>query len=256
MNIVTVSAEVAPWSKVGGLGDVMGALPIALAERGHRVMSVSPRYAEYPDAWDTRQYVDVTLFDQKHRVGFHHVKARGVDRVFLAHPCFLRDGIYGDTHGAYADNQFRYALLSRVAIEAARHLELDGSPYGEEVAFSVNDWHTALVPLFLDALYRPVGLFPRATALLAIHNLAHQGVFGDHTFAGLDLPLRWASQLDMHGVLNTLKGGLVTADRLLTVSPSYAEEIQTPTHGFGLDGLLRARSDHLHGILNGIDTQA
>lgn len=256
MNIVGVSAEVAPWSKAGGLGDVADALPIALAARGHRVMTVSGRYKPYEDAWDTGLELSFHLFGEDHPCRIFHGKARGVDRVFVDHPAIRRGGVYGDGRGGYGDNQLRFALLCRAALEAPRWLGLDGEPYGEDVAFWTNDWHGALLPIYLKALYRPVGLFTRAPALLGLHNMAHQGVYPSSTFEGLELPGRWYPTLDMDGALNTLKGGLVSAEKVVTVSPTYAEEIRTPEGGFGLDGILRARAADVHGILNGIDTEA
>ena len=254
MNIVGVSAEVAPWSKAGGLGDVAGALPIALAARGHRVMTIAPRYKEYPDAWDTGVRIRVFLFGQEHTVGVYHVWSRGVDRVFLDHPALRRGAVYGDSRGAFGDNQFRFALLSRAALEVPRRLVLDGSVFGEDVAFWANDWHASLVPLYLRALYKPVGLYERAPVVLGLHNLAHQGGFSADTFPGLDLAPRWGQALDMHGFVNTLKAGLVSADRVITVSPNYADEVRTEAGGWGLDGILRARGAAVQGILNGVDT--
>lgn len=256
MNIVGVSAEVAPWSKAGGLGDVADALPVALAARGHRVMTVSGRYKAYEDAWDTGLELSFHVFGAEHRARVFHGKTRGVDRVFVDHPAIRRGGVYGDNKGGYGDNLLRFALLCRAAIEVARHLPLDGAPYGEDVVFWPNDWHGALTPVFLNALYRPVGLFTRAPVVLGLHNLAHQGVHAAESFFGLDLPARWYPTLDFDGALNTLKGGLVSAERVVTVSPSYAEEVRTPEGGWGLDGLLRARGGALRGILNGIDTEA
>ncbi len=255
MNIVAVSAEVAPWSKVGGLADVVDALPVALAARGHRVMTVSGRYKPYEDAWDTGLELNFHLFGEDHRLRVFHGKTRGVDRVFIDHPAIRRGGVYGDTGGSYADNQLRFALLCRAAIESARWLALDGEPYGEDVAFWTNDWHGGLLPVYLRALYRNVGLFTRAPVLLGLHNLAHQGVFPASTADGLDLPRRWYPTLDMDGAVNTMKAGLVTAERVVTVSPTYAEEIRTPEGGWGLDGLLRARAADVRGVLNGIDTE-
>jgi granule-bound starch synthase len=144
MNIVFVSAEVAPWSKTGGLGDVLSGLPPALAALGHRVMTISPRYDQYKDAWDTDVTIEVTVADQKETIRFFHCFKRGVDRVFVDHPRFLakvrgktRSKIYGPTTGVdYYDNQFRFCLLAKAAIEAVRILNLNSGtgfsgPYGD-----------------------------------------------------------------------------------------------------------------------------
>ncbi len=252
MKIVVVSSEVAPWSKTGGLGDVCGALPKALARRGHEVVTVAPRYKHYQDAWDTGVRARIFLFGHLHEVGFHHCKVEGVHHIFVDHVSFHRPGIYGNDQGAWPDNLFRFALLSRAAIEAAVRVPLDGAPLGEDVVFHANDWHASLVPLYLEALYRPAGRFPNAGTVLGLHNLGHQGAYAREDFPGLDVSPRWWPALDMGGNINVLKTGIVLAKKLVAVSPTYAREIQDGL-GFGLDGILHARRGDLHGILNGID---
>lgn len=252
MNIAVVSAEVAPWSKTGGLGDVCGALPRALARRGHRVVTIAPRYKDYPEAWDTGVNARIFLFGTLHEVRYHHLERDGVHHVFVDHPCFHRPGLYGDSHGAYADNLFRYALFARAAIEAAARVPLAGAPLGEDVVFHVNDWHSSLLPLYLEALYRPAGRFPGAGTVLGIHNAGHHGTFSAEQFGGLDVSGRWWPALDLHGNINVLKAGVVLARKLVAVSPTYAREIQGDL-GFGLDFLFRARGSDLLGILNGVD---
>jgi starch synthase len=252
MNIAIVAAEVAPWSKTGGLGDVCGALPKALAALGHRVMTIAPRYKEYPDAWDTSVRALVFLFGQHHQVAFFHTKVEGVHHVFVDHPCFHRGGIYGDASGAYGDNLFRFALLSRAAIEAAANVPLDGVPMGEDLVFHVNDWHTGLLPLYLEAVYRPAGRFPGAGTVLGVHNAGHHGSVAAHEFAGLDISARWWPAADFDGRLNPLKAGATLARKIVAVSPNYAREITGPL-GFGLEGVFASRGADLLGILNGVD---
>lgn len=251
MNILLAAAEVSPWSKTGGLGDVCGALPRVVAAEGHRVVTVAPRYRAYPDARETGWASEVHLFGQDHRVGWYHLEKDGVQHLFVDHPSFHRSGIYGDSHGPYGDNLFRFALLSRAAIEAAL-LPLPGGELGEEVLFHVNDWHTAVLPLYLDALYRPAGRFTRSATLLGLHNCGHHGSFPASTFPGLDVSSRWWPQLEFDGHLNLLKCGVVTADRLVAVSPTYAREV-TGELGFGLGPLFAHRGDALTGVLNGVD---
>jgi starch synthase len=144
-------------------------------------------------------------------------------------------------------------LLPRAAIAIAAALPIGGSLLGERTVFHANDWHTALVPVVLDALYRPTGRFTRAATVLGLHNLGHHGSAPADRFPQLDLAPRWWPVLDMHGRLDPLKAGIVTADGLVAVSPTYAKQIQLD-HGFGLEGLLRARTERLVGILNGIDS--
>ncbi len=281
MNIAILAAEVAPWSKTGGLGDVCGALPGVLAALGHRVLTVSPRYKEYADADDTGVRTYIHLFGQRHEVRYFvartpapeavagdapvgdapaGIAAPGeVRHVFVDHPSFRRGGIYGDAHGSYGDNLFRFALLSRAGIEAAALVPVfrpapgtaDLAPLGEDVVFHVNDWHTSLVPLYLDAIYRPAGHFRRAGTVLGIHNAGHQGAFAAHQFAGLDVSSRWWPHTDMNGHLNLLKTGVVLADRVVAVSPNYAREICGEL-GFGLGHLFASRGRELLGIVNGV----
>jgi starch synthase len=252
MNIAIVAAEVAPWSKTGGLGDVCGALPKALAALGHHVMTVAPRYKEYPDAWDTGVRATVHLFGHAHEVAYFHAKVDGVHHVFVDHPSFHRGGIYGDSQGPYGDNLFRFALLSRAAIEAAARVPLDGTPMGEDLVFHVNDWHTGLLPLYLEAVYRPAGRFVNAGTVLGVHNAGHHGSGPAHDFAGLDVSARWWPAVDFDGRLNPLKCGATLARKIVAVSPTYAREITGPL-GFGLEGVFAARGADLLGVLNGVD---
>lgn len=275
MNIVFVSAEAAPWSKTGGLGDVIGSLPPALASRGHRVMVVVPRYmngvtdGRYSDVKDTgcRVNVDMGYVCGHHEVGFFHCKKGGVDWVFVDHPVFHRAGNpYGDEAGAFGDNQFRFTLLALAGCEAPLNLTLDGSVYGERCVFVANDWHAGMVPVYLSAKYRPHGVYKDARTVLCIHNLSHQGVEPATTYGNLGLPGEWygalewvfpewarAHALDKGEAVNILKGAVVTSDRLMTVSQGYAWEITTPEGGWGLDHLLRSRQHVLNGVTNGVD---
>jgi starch synthase len=251
MNLCLVAAEVAPWSKTGGLGDVCGALPRAMARRGHRVLVIAPRYKDYPDAWDTSIRRHVHLFGMMHEVRIFHGASEGVHHLFIDHPSFHRPGIYGDDRGVYGDNLFRFALLCRAALDACLSVPLDGAPLGEDVVFHCNDWHTGLLPLFLQSVYRPANRFVRAGTVLSVHNAGHHGAFDAGEFAGLDTPGRWWPAAEFGGRLNCLKTGLVLADRLTTVSPTYARELMGE-QGFGLESIFRQRRGDLFGILNGI----
>lgn len=272
-NIVFVSAEVAPYSKTGGLGDVCGSLPIALAARGHRVMVISPRYmngvgdAKFAGAFDAQCRIKIGCFEAEHEVAFFHQYKARVDWVFVDHPSYHRPGTpYGDTRGAFGDNQFRFTLLCHAACEAPLVLPLGGITYGEKCIFFVNDWHAGLVPVLLASKYRSVGVYKDARCVLAIHNLAHQGVEPATTYSKLGLPRDWYGALewvfptwarkhalDKGEAVNHLKGAIVTADRIVTVSQGYAWEITTLEGGWGLDGLLRSRNAVINGITNGVD---
>ena len=258
MEIVSVSAEMAPWSKTGGLGDVAAALPPALRALGHRVLSVVPRYKAYTDAWDTGIRLHFPHFGRLQEVALFHNGGTGGtsgDTIFVDHPAICRGGIYGDDKGGYGDNLFRFSLLCRAAIEAARRFPVGGRPLSEGGTphFLTHDWHAGLLATYLRAHYQSNGLLKGSRVVHVIHNLAHQGTASFDDYWGLDLPGSWAPALDMSGRMNLMKVGLVTADKVVAVSPRYAREICTPEEGFGLDGVLRSRGRDLVGILNGID---
>lgn len=251
MDVVFVASEMAPFSKTGGLADVAGALPVALARRGNRVIAVSPRYNIVPGAVDSGLVARIRLFGNVHEARLFVLDRDGVRWVLVDNPCFHREGIYGDSKGAYADNLFRYALLSRVALDVATVVpHLDGQRLKRPV-FHANDWHTGLLPVYLQAVYKQAGQLHGSRVVLGLHNLGHQGTTRASEFAGLGLPRSAWPLVDMHGHLNPLKAGVVTADAMVAVSPTYSRQIQTD-QGFGLEGLLRERSDRLIGIVNGI----
>ncbi|XP_057849357.2 soluble starch synthase 1, chloroplastic/amyloplastic isoform X1 [Cryptomeria japonica] len=284
-NVVFAAAEAAPYSKTGGLGDVCGSLPIALASRGHRVMVISPRYMngvtdeKYSGAFDVQCRIKISCFGGQHEVAFFHEYRAGVDWVFVDHPSYHRPGNpYGDNFGAFGDNQFRFTLLCHAACEAPLVLPLGGFTYGEKCLFIANDWHASLVPVIIAAKYRPYGVYHDARSILAIHNLAHQhcfflffsfnnkGVEPATTYGNLGLPPDWYGALewvyptwarkhalDRGEAVSHLKGAIVTADRILTVSEGYAWEITTSEGGWGLDELLHSRKSVINGITNGID---
>ncbi|CAM6105177.1 unnamed protein product [Calypogeia fissa] len=276
MSIVFVSAEVAPWSKTGGLGDVLGGLPPALAARGHRVMTVSPRYDQYKDAWDTNTPIELKVGDKIETVRLFHTFKRGVDRVFVDHPSFLakvwgKTGgkIYGPVTGEdYQDNELRFSLFCQSAIEAARVLNLskEGStsePYGEDVIFVANDWHSALVPCYLKSNYKAHGQFTNAKVAFCVHNIAYQGRFPFADFPLLNLPDSFQRSFGfMDGYtkpvkglkINWMKAGFLESDKALTVSPNYAKELtEGPDKGVELDEVVREIG--ITGIVNGMDVQ-
>ncbi|MGC6492442.1 MAG: glycogen synthase [Myxococcota bacterium] len=260
MDIVLVASEVVPFSKTGGLADVVGALAKTLSSSGHRVLCISPAYASaklddgsvLPFDGETR--VDVGWKTQKVRWSLREVE--GATFAFAHHPLFEREGLYGDHLGPYGDNHLRYAILCKAAIEGARILPVGGAPLGESPLFHVHDWQGSLVPVYLNAIYRPLGLFDRSPTVLTLHNLAHQGWFATEKFADLELPPRWFSDwgLEWYGHGSLLKGGVLQSDMLTTVSPTYAKEILQDGGAHGLEPVLRHRANDLFGIVNGIDT--
>ncbi|EPS70541.1 granule-bound starch synthase 1, chloroplastic/amyloplastic, partial [Genlisea aurea] len=276
MKLVFVSAEVGPWSKTGGLGDVVGGLPTALAAKGHRVMTISPRYDQYKDAWDTSVIAQVKVADRTEMVRFFHCYKRGVDRVFVDHPMFLekvwgktKSKIYGPKAGIdYQDNQLRFSLLCQAALEAPRVLDLNcdryySGTYGEDVIFVANDWHTALLPCYLKTMYQSKGMYMNAKVAFCIHNISYQGRFQFSDFATLNLPDSYRSSMDFtDGYLKPVKGrkinwmkaGILESDRVVTVSPYYAKELVSGVDkGVELDNFIRKSG--ITGIVNGMDTQ-
>jgi granule-bound starch synthase len=276
MNLVFVAAEVGPWSKTGGLGDVLGGLPPAMAANGHRVMTVSPRYDQYKDAWDTEVLVEIKVGDRIETVRFFHSYKRGVDRVFVDHPAFLEKvwgktetKIYGPKTGLdYKDNQLRFSLLCQAALEAPRVLNLNSSkyfsgPYGEDVVFIANDWHTALLPCYLKTMYKSRGMYKNAKVAFCIHNIAYQGRFAFGDFSFLNLPDQFKGSFDfIDGYnkpvkgrkINWMKAGILESDRVVTVSPYYAQELVSGVEkGVELDNIFRVTG--ITGIVNGMDAQ-
>ncbi|OIW04564.1 hypothetical protein TanjilG_20920 [Lupinus angustifolius] len=276
MNLIFVGTEVGPWSKTGGLGDVLGGLPPALAANGHRVMTIAPRYDQYKDAWDTSVVAEVKVGNRTEKVGFFHCYKRGVDRVFVDHPVFLekvwgKSGtkLYGPAAGDdYEDNQLRFSLFCQAALLAPRVLNLKGSkyfsgPYGEDVIFIANDWHTALLPCYMKTIYQPFGIFKNARVVFCIHNIAYQGRFPFVDFSLLNLPDQFKSSFDfldghvkpvIGRKINWMKAGIIESHQVLTVSPYYAQELVSgPDKGVELDNIIRKNG--IIGIVNGMDVQ-
>ncbi|KAL5764347.1 hypothetical protein ACOSQ2_016941 [Xanthoceras sorbifolium] len=276
MNLVFLSSEVGPWSKTGGLGDVVGGLPPAMAAKGHRVMTVSPRYDQYKDAWDTNVVVEIKVGDRIETVRFFHCYKRGVDRVFVDHPMFLEkvwgktgSKIYGPRAGLdYQDNQLRFSLLCQAALEAPRVLNLNSNkyfsgPYGEDVVFVANDWHTALLPCYLKTMYQSRGIYKNAKVAFCIHNIAYQGRFAFTDFSLLNLPDEFKGSFDFIDgsdkpvkgkKINWMKAGILESDRVVTVSPYYAQELISGIEkGVELDNIIRKTG--ITGIVNGMDVQ-
>jgi len=252
-----VSAEFTPFAKTGGLADVSSALSAYLHDAGHDVLAIMPRYPRVDEVGSEIVPVD-GLQNLEIRIGPHHVHY-SIDRTILPDrelpvhlvrcpALFGRPGIYTQD----ADEHLRFIVLSRVAIELCQHLG-----FAPDI-FHCNDWHTALIPLYLKAAYGWDRLFDKTRSVFTIHNNGYQGVFGAGVLPDLGLQgtEHHLHQGDLeHGHINFLKTGMLYADLVTTVSPTYAREIQTPEYGVGLDELLRARRHTVAGILNGVDYQ-
>ena len=252
MHIVFAASECVPFSKTGGLADVIGALPPALAHLGHQVTVYLPRYKETKlDSPKTVVRSISVPFDDRYR--FCSVldggKRAGVQFYFIDYrPFFDRDGLYGTALGDYHDNAERFALFSRAVLEASKIL-------GTPDVLHCHDWQTALVPILLKTLYVGDPAFDGVPCVFTIHNLGYQGLFPPEILPLLMLPwdLFTMSKMEFYGKVNFLKGAIEMADFITTVSRRYAQEIQTAEFGFGLEGVLRARGGTIAGILNAVD---
>ncbi|CAJ2665674.1 unnamed protein product [Trifolium pratense] len=260
MNIILVAAECAPWSKTGGLGDVAGALPKALARRGHRVMVVAPHYGDYAETQDIGVRKRYKVAGQDMEVTYFQAYIDGVDFVFIDSPIFrhLESNIYG---GNRVDILRRMALFCKAAVEVPWHVPCGGVCYGDgNLVFIANDWHTALLPVYLKAYYRDNGLMNYTRSVLVIHNIAHQGRGPLEDFNYVDLPGNYVDLFKMYDPVggehfNIFAAGLKTADRIVTVSHGYAWELKTTEGGWGLHGIINENDWKFRGIVNGVDTK-
>jgi starch synthase len=252
MHIAFAASECVPFSKTGGLADVVGALPRALAALGHQVSVYVPRYRQTKLADPQTVVRSITIpFDDKYR--FCSVTtagtSSGVRHYFVEYPPYFdRDAIYGTAAGDYPDNAERFALFSRAVLEASKIL---GVPH----VFHCHDWQSALVPVMLRTLYAADPAFREVATVFTIHNMGYQGLFPPDTLPLLMLPwdLLTISKMEFFGQVNFLKGALVHSDYVTTVSKKYSQEIQTTENGFGLEGVLRNRAATVTGIVNGVD---
>ncbi len=246
-----VASEAAPFVKTGGLADVVGSLPPALAKRGDDVAVVLPRYRKAVIDSSERIWHEMPL-----SVGPHHFTVaidqairQGVRYLFVdCPPLYDRPGIYNENNVDYPDNHIRFALLNKAAIGIARHI------FRPDV-FHAHDWQAGLLAPYLRSTFSGDPTFFGSKCVLTIHNLGYQGNFWAVRMeeVGLDPVLYHTEGLEFKGMISFLKGGIVFSDAVTTVSPTYAREIQTPEYGFDFDGLLRSRSYKLRGILNGVD---
>ena len=232
LKVLLASSEVVPFAKTGGLADVAGSLPLALDRLGVDVRVIMPKYSSVKVKGDST------------------VIGRGVKVYFVENDdYFNRHHFYGDKFGDYRDNLERFSFFSREIIERCKK-----ENFAPDV-IHCNDWQTALVPVYLNTLYKFDPFFKDTKTLFTIHNLAYQGLFEKDEFPkmGLDWTLFHIHYFEFYGKVNLMKAGIVYSDAVSTVSPTYAREILTREFGCGLEGVLRTREDSLYGILNGID---
>jgi starch synthase len=254
MRILFVASEGLPFSKTGGLADVMEALPKALVAQGHEVAVVLPRYRGTKATAVVMPSLTIPMGGA--RLRFPAIAdgtlLNGVRYFFVDDPAYFdRDGLYGSRRGDYPDNAERYAEFCRAAIEVSKHI------WPTDV-IHCHDWQTALVPVLLRTSYSDDPLVKDIPVVFTVHNMGYQGQFPREVMDRVGIPqaLFHPAGLEFYGTVNLLKGGLVYADYLTTVSKKYAQEIQTPEFGHGLDGVAKSRADRLVGILNGVDYTA
>ena len=254
VRILFVASEGLPFSKTGGLADVVEALPKALVAQGHEVAVVLPRYHGTKATAVVMPSLTIPMGGARLRFPAiaDGAMLNGVRYFFVEDPPYFdRDGLYGGSTGDYPDNPERYAEFCRAAIEIAKHI-------WPTDLFHCHDWQSALVPVLLRTSYSDDPLVKDIPVVFSIHNMGYHGQFTRDVLERVGLPaaLFHPTGIEFFGSVNLLKGGLVFADYLTTVSRKYAEEIQTREYGHGLDGVARSRADRLVGILNGVDYAA
>jgi starch synthase len=255
LTVLFASSEIAPFAKTGGLADVCEALPKALVTLGVQPTLVLPLYRSVKEgSWD----LEVVMEDLPVKVGDAQITAdihqgrltEEIPVFFVQHDEFFdRSFLYGTSKGDYVDNAQRFCFFSRAVLALSEALEKRWD------VIHCHDWQTALIPVYLSTTFSDHPLFARVKTILTIHNLGYQGIFPAETFPLLGIPSRFFSieGMEFWGKVNLLKGGIIFADQLTTVSPTYAKEIQTPEFGYGLEGVLKDQAAKLIGILNGVD---
>lgn len=252
MKIMYVASEVAPFAKTGGLGDVAGSLPKALAAQGHEVSVFCPLYSAIGPQWREKMvylknaYVQLGWRNQY--CGVFRYRADDVDYYFIDNEYyFARTQIYGEY-----DDAERFAFFSKAVLEILPDLELHPD------VINCNDWQTALVPVYYNLMFAGRAFYENIKTVFTIHNIQYQGRYGREILEyvlGIDDAHYRSGFMAMDGDVNLMKSAIVASNAITTVSPTYAEEIQTPYYGHGLDSILRANAFKLHGIINGIDQE-
>lgn len=248
-KIYMCSSEVSPFAKTGGLGDVLGALPQALVKEGHDVRVVLPKYGCIPEQYTEEMeflfFIYIPLGWRRKYCGVFRLIKDGVTYYFVDNEYY-----FGDPYLYKWNDLERFAFFDKACMEILPHLEFQPD------IIHCHDWQTGMVPVMLHAYYARDSFYQGIKTVFTIHNLRYQGIYSIDVvaeFFSLDATFFTDDKLEFHGCANLLKGGIVYADYVSTVSPTYAKEIQTPLGGERLDGLLSARDQSLFGIINGID---
>ena len=256
LEILFASSEVVPFAKTGGLADVSGALPRAIKFQGHDVRVIMPKYKVVNNQKFALKTLAKSLaIPVGGEIAIVSILEGELEKEIPVYfidyePYFEREELYGTPEGAYEDNAERFILFSRAVLETIKAIEFKPD------VIHCNEWQTGLIPVYLKTLYKNDPFFQETATVLTIHNIAYQGTFPKETLnlAGLGEEEFTPEKLEFYGQVGFLKGGLVYADVLNTVSVTYSKEIQSsPEFGYGLEGVLAHRRQDLYGILNGID---
>src|SRR5262245_43870316 len=250
-SVLIIGSEMQPFAKTGGLADVLGALPLALARVGWDATVVLPRYRGIIGGTRVETF-PVSVGGFVRDAGFDEVPlADGARAILVDCPdLYDREAFYGPANADYPDNALRFAFLNRAALEFAARRNRPPR------VVHAHDWQAGLAPVYLSTLYASHPVLGGIPCVFTIHNLAYQGLFDAAWLPALDLGWEqfMVERMEYWGRISFMKGGIANSRAITTVSPRYAAEIQTPELGFGFDGILRARRTDLVGILNGIDT--
>jgi starch synthase len=254
MRILMVTPEANPFARSGGLAEVIAGLSFALVRLGHEVKVVLPLYRQVRESGRplnfTGKTLSIPLSWKNLSAEIHHAELGGLNYYFVGQDAlYNRDGLYGTAYGDFEDNAERFIFFSRAVVEMIEALDL-----GCDVCHC-HEWQTGLVPVYLRTLYHDRPPLNRLPVVYTVHNVGYQGLFSayDLPLTGLGWELLNPKALEFYGKINFMKGGLVFADLLSTVSSRYREEILTPEYGFGLEGLFQERAQELFGIMEGVD---
>jgi starch synthase len=255
LKILFASSEVTPFAKTGGLADVSASLPAALSKLGHQVIIVMPLYRSVAEGQfelePIEKSLEIPMGVKPLKVKVYHAKmSRNLLIYFLKRDEFFdRSGLYGTSEGDYFDNPERFILFTRGILQLSKLIDFQPD------IIHCHDWQTSLVPVYLKSLYKNDSFFRQTRTIFTIHNLAYQGVFSKEYMDVSGLPSEFFSMrgLEYYGKMNFMKGGIVFSDVVSTVSEKYAQEIQTPDYGYGLEGVLKERRGSVYGVLNGVD---
>ncbi|MFA5005516.1 MAG: glycogen synthase GlgA [Candidatus Omnitrophota bacterium] len=242
MKILIAASEVVGFAKTGGLADVAGALPLALEDLGHEVVIVMPKYKCVQEA-------KIRMFKSGQSSAYALI-GKNIRVYFIENNAFFnRPGLYGDKTKDYADNLERFSFYCRKSLDLLKEIDFKAD------IIHAHDWQASLISVYLKNIYKQDPFYSRMRTVLTIHNLGYQGLFAQDEFEklGLDRELFNPQGLEFYGRINLLKGGIVYADIVNTVSPTYAKEILGEELGFGLEGVLNEKKDKLFGVLNGLD---